>query len=243
MDIHLIGGEKGGVGKSFYCRALVQYLLDKIGFPLFIVFDTDRSNPDVIRTYQSSATCKVAVFSEGERYEDTANAIYNAALTKLVIVNLPAQVFIPVKQWIEANELLEIAPDDGVRFFHWFVSDGGYDSFKLLEKSLTTFGDAIPHILVKNHGRCDDWEALDTDAHLQSLLTRYRVQVIDFPKFIGTADRNRIDSDSLSFGKAREQKKYGPIARQRVKRFLREAYTAIDNTGVFQHENHNNTVA
>lgn len=235
MKIHLLGGEKGGVGKSFVCRALLQYFLDLPQPPPFVVFDTDRSNPDVLRTYQGAVPCKVAVFSEGERYEDTANAIYNAAQSKHVIVNLPAQVFIPVKQWIEANELLTIAKDDGVEFVHWFVSDGGWDSFKLFEKSLLTFGEAIPHILVKNLGRNDDWSALDEDAHLQALLTRYQVKVIGFPKFIGSADRNRIDAESLSFGKAREHKKFGSIARQRVKRFLREAYIAFESTQVLYH--------
>jgi hypothetical protein len=232
MDIHLVGGEKGGVGKSFVCRALVQYFLDLPSSPPFVVFDTDRSNPDVLRTYQGSVSCKVAIFSEGERYEDTANAIYNAAQNKSVIVNLPAQVFIPVKQWIEANELLTIAPDDNIHFIHWFVSDGGFDSFKLLEKSLTAFGKAIPHILVKNFGRNDDWSSVEEDAHLQELLHQFQVRIIDFPKFIGAADRNRIDAESFSFGKAREHKKFGSIARQRVKRFLREAYTAFESAGV-----------
>jgi hypothetical protein len=113
-DVHLFGGEKGGIGKSFVCRTAIQYLLDLE--EVFALFDTDRSNPDVRRIY-NEAGCRVAVFSEGERYEDKANAIYNAALEKRVLVNLPAQVFIPVKEWFERNELLSIAPDDGVKFF------------------------------------------------------------------------------------------------------------------------------
>jgi hypothetical protein len=38
--IHLIDGEKGGVGKSLFARVLIQYFLDK-NFPFFAV-DTDR---------------------------------------------------------------------------------------------------------------------------------------------------------------------------------------------------------
>jgi hypothetical protein len=30
-------------------------------------------------------------------------------------VNLPAQVFIPVKEWFERNELLSVAASDGVK--------------------------------------------------------------------------------------------------------------------------------
>jgi hypothetical protein len=230
-DIHLFGGEKGGVGKSFVCRAVIQYHLDND--VSFTVFDTDRSNPDVKRIYQD-ANCRVAVFSEGEKYEDTANAIYNAALEKRVIVNLPAQVFIPVKDWFEKNELLAVAAEDGVSFFYWFVCDGGYDSLKLLAKSLSYFQSDVAHILVKNWGKCDDWEPLDNDERLQSLIEKYKVKVIDFPKFIGNADRNAIDARSWTFGEARESQEFGSISRQRVKRFLREAYEAIEVAGVLE---------
>ena len=229
-DIHLFGGEKGGVGKSFICRAALQYHID-LKIPI-TVFDTDRSNPDVMRIYQQTG-CKVAIFSEGEKYEDKANEIYNAAIKKRVLVNLPAQVFLPVKTWIVKNELLTIAPEDGVRFYHWFVSDGGYDSLKLFRQSLEYFQTDIPHILIKNWGRCDDWEAFEQDGQLSALIQDYQVKIIDFPKFIGSADKNRINSESLTFGKARESKKFGSISRQRVKRFLREAYEAFEQTGAF----------
>ncbi len=231
--IYLFGGEKGGVGKSFVCRAAIQYLLDHSA--PFAVFDTDRSNPDVKRIYRETG-CRVAVFSEGEKYEDKANSIYNAAIDKRVLVNLPAQVFIPVKDWFARNELLEIAPEDGVEFYYWFVCDGGYDSLKLFGKSLEYFKSDVPHILVKNWGKCDDWEPLSNDDELQLLIAKYKVRVIDFPKFIGNADRNAIDAKSLTFGEAREYPKFGSISRQRVKRFLREAYAAFESAGVFDEE-------
>ena len=61
--IHLIDGEKGGVGKSFVTRAMIQYGLDQ-NLP-FVAVETDRSNPDVNRVYQD--ICKFAVFSEDEK--------------------------------------------------------------------------------------------------------------------------------------------------------------------------------
>jgi len=44
--IHLIDGEKGGVGKSLFARVLIQYFMDK-KYP-FLAVDADRSNPDVL---------------------------------------------------------------------------------------------------------------------------------------------------------------------------------------------------
>ena len=231
--ICLFGGEKGGVGKSTTCRTAIQYHIDH-GIP-FIPFDCDRSNPDIARIYQS-ANCKLAVFSEGERYEDAANNIYNAALEKRVLVNLPAQVLTPVRDWIEKNELFALAEEDGIVFEHIFISDGGFDSLSLFHRSLDYFGEFMPHVFVKNLGRCDDWSGFDEDEELQERIEDYNVTVIDFPKFIGTADRNRIDAESLTFGEARERKTWGSISRQRVKSFLRSSYRAFEEAGVFAYD-------
>ncbi|AFY71975.1 hypothetical protein Pse7367_3749 (plasmid) [Thalassoporum mexicanum PCC 7367] len=229
-DLHFFGGEKGGVGKSFCARTALQYHLDnQISCA---VFDTDRSNPDLMRIY-GDAVCRIAIFSEGDRYEDTANDIYNTAAEQRVLVNLPAQVFIPVKEWFEKNELLAIAPETGVNFYLWFVTDGGYDSLKLFRQSLDYFKGGVRHILVKNWGKCEDWEPVDKDKSLRGLMNRYRAKVIDFPKFVGTADRNKIDELSLTFSQAREYEEFGPISRQRVKSFLRKAYESFAKAEVF----------
>jgi CO dehydrogenase nickel-insertion accessory protein CooC1 len=47
--IHLVDGDKGGVGKSFVCSTLIQYFIDhKIDFT---PVEADRYNPDVANRY------------------------------------------------------------------------------------------------------------------------------------------------------------------------------------------------
>jgi hypothetical protein len=53
-NIHLIGGEKGGVGKSLVARLLAQYFIDK-SIP-FIGFDSDRSHGALMRFYAGFAS-------------------------------------------------------------------------------------------------------------------------------------------------------------------------------------------
>ena len=53
-NIHLIGGEKGGVGKSLVSRLLAQYMIDK-ELP-FLGFDTDRSHGALMRFYAGFAS-------------------------------------------------------------------------------------------------------------------------------------------------------------------------------------------
>ena len=53
-QIHFIGGEKGGVGKSLVSRVLAQYFIDR-GLP-FLGFDTDRSHGALLRFYGDYAS-------------------------------------------------------------------------------------------------------------------------------------------------------------------------------------------
>lgn len=233
-DLHFFGGEKGGVGKSFVCRAAIEYHLQK-KIKAISVFETDRSNDDVRRIYGGELPVKLAIFSESEKFEDAANAVYNMATSTRVLCNLPAQVFPAMKQWFEVNQLAELAKDDEVKFYLWFVTDGGYDSLKLLEKSLSFFGNDVHHILVKNWGRTDDFEALEEDKSLQDLLAKYGSHTIDFPKCHGSKARNKIDKESLTFGQAADRTTgaFDSINRSRINRFLQGAFSEFERVGVF----------
>ena len=57
--IHLIGGEKGGVGKSMVARLVAQYFIDHE--MTFVGFDTDRSHGALLRYYAGYASPVLAV--------------------------------------------------------------------------------------------------------------------------------------------------------------------------------------
>ena len=226
--IHLIDGEKGGVGKSFVARTMIQYGLDR-NLP-FVAVETDRSNPDVAGVYQD--ICKYAVFTEDEKQADKADRIFEYAIDKPVIVSLPSQVHRSLKAWIDRNELLRLGSEYGVSFCKWFVCNGEYDSVKLFISSLNCYENQIPHILVRNLGLCDEWSPVEEDQSVQKLIKKYQVKVIDFPK-LGHKERYLINQKRLRFDQAKEYKEFGVLGQQRVVSFLKAAYTAFDSTGVW----------
>ena len=227
--IHLIDGEKGGVGKSFVTRAMIQYGLDQ-NLP-FVAVETDRSNPDVNRVYQD--ICKFAVFSEDEKQADKADRIFEMAIEKPVIVSLPSQVHRAVAAWIDNNQLLKLGDEYGVSFCKWFVCNGEYDSVRLFISSLKHYEHQMTHILVRNLGLCDEWSQVEQDQSLQKLISKYKVKVIDFPK-LGHKERYLINQKQLKFDDAREYKEFGVLGKQRVVNFLKAAYIAFDSAGVWQ---------
>jgi len=89
-NIHLIGGEKGGVGKSLVARVLAQYFIDK-GIP-FMGFDTDRSHGALLRFYQEFASAVVV-----DDYESldviVEAAAENPGLRSSTAINAPEYCF------------------------------------------------------------------------------------------------------------------------------------------------------
>lgn len=226
--IHFVDGEKGGVGKSFVARTMIQYRLDQ-SLPLVAV-ETDRSNPDVAGVYKG--ICQYAVFTEDEKQADKADRIFEMAIDKPVIVSLPSQVHRAMKAWIDRNQLIELGTEYGVKFCKWFVCNGEYDSVNLFVQSLTCYENRIAHILVRNFGMCDDWEPVEEDESVQKLIKKYKAKVIDFPK-LGYRERYIINQKRLKFDEARQYKEFGVLGRQRVANFLKAAYAAFDSAGVW----------
>lgn len=224
--IHLIDGEKGGVGKSLVARTKVQYCLDR-NLP-FVAVETDRSNPDVAGIYKG--ICQYAVFTEDERQADKADRIFEMAIDKPVIVNLAAQSHRPVFDWIERNQLILLGSEHGVLFCKWFVCNGGYDSVNLFVQSINSYESRMQHILVRNLGVCDEWDQVESDEALQKLIKKYKVKVIDFPK-LAYREGYVINQKRLTFAEAREYKDFTIMGRQRVVNFLKAAYAAFDECG------------
>src|SRR5580698_8386870 len=73
-QIHLIGGEKGGVGKSMVSRLLAQYFIDHS--LAFTGFDADRSHGALLRFYSGYASPVLV-----DQYE-SLDAIVEAATTQ-----------------------------------------------------------------------------------------------------------------------------------------------------------------
>ena len=108
--IHLIGGEKGGVGKSLVARVLAQYFIDH-SVP-FLGFDSDRSHGALLRFYAGYASPVLI-----DRY-DSLDAIVEAATEqpdRRILVDLAAQTQQSLTSWMDESQLLELAPELGLQ--------------------------------------------------------------------------------------------------------------------------------
>jgi len=154
--IHLIGGEKGGVGKSLTARVLAQYMIDR-EIP-FIGFDTDRSHGALMRFYDGYASPVVM-----DHYA-ALDVIVEAAAEqpeRRVLVDLAAQTHDPLVRWFDDGGVLNLADEMGMAVHYWHVMDSGKDSVDLLKKLLDRFGTGIRYVLVRNQIRGNDFSVLE----------------------------------------------------------------------------------
>ena len=228
--IHLIGGEKGGVGKSMVARLLAQYFIDH-EMP-FIGFDTDRSHGALLRYYAGYASPVVA-----DRYEALDAIVESAADQpgRRVLVDLAAQTHAPLVKWMDESGVLDLADVNGMTLYYWHVMDAGRDSVDLLSRLLDQFGARLHYVLVRNQLRGDDFSQLDKSGE-QSRALALGSQVITL-KHLHDPVVQKIDAGNASFWAARNNTgKDGPglglMERQRLKMWLSHAMAEIDRVAV-----------
>jgi hypothetical protein len=229
-NIHLIGGEKGGVGKSLVARLLAQYLIDK-SLP-FVGFDSDRSHAALMRFYGGYASPVVV-----DRYESLDTIVESAAEDpdRRIVVDLAAQTHEPLVRWIEDSGVLEMASELGVSIRYWHVMDSGKDAVDLLRNLLDRFGSRLSYVLVLNEVRGDDFDVLDRSGEKERAL-ELDAKVISVKRLQEAAMR-KIDARSQSFWSAtnngaKDGNGLGLMERQRVKMWLKHAYGELDRLAV-----------
>ena len=223
--IHLIGGEKGGVGKSMVARLVAQYLIDH-SIP-FLGFDSDRSHGALLRFYAGYASPVLV-----DRY-DSLDAIVEAAAEqpeRRILVDLAAQTQQSLTTWMDESQLLGLAPDLGLQIRYWHVMDNGKDSVDLLKQLLDRYEQRLSYVIVQNQLRGDDFPILRQSGQLERA-QGWGANVVTV-KRLQDATVTKIDANSSSFWAAAQSDdksgtRLGLLERQRLRSWLKNAYEEI----------------
>jgi len=229
-NIHLIGGEKGGVGKSLVARLLAQYMIDN--HIAFLGFDTDRSHGALLRFYAGYASPVLI-----DSYE-SMDAIVEAASEnpdRRVLVDLAAQTQNRLTLWMDESQLLEVAPELGLNIRYWHVMDAGRDSVDLLKLLLDRHGTRLNYVLVLNEVRGDDFRILDASGEKERAIAM-GASIVHLKRLHETS-MIKIDASSSSFWAAVNRSDADAsglrlLERQRVKLWLKNAFSEIARPGI-----------
>lgn len=232
--IYLVGGEKGGVGKTSISRALCHYLKSRDRD--FALVEADSQINDVGRVYhkQATSTDTITLSDHPERSMEP-DVILQSAVKALTIVNLPSNTMSALEKWISESRLLEVIDkhcNGQHRIVKWFVSDGCRESIRQLKKSIFAMNGSIPHIVVLNHGRLNglNFSYLDINPDYQLIAEQPNcVAEIEFPA-LESAIQFEIDDRELTIKEASKpvSEKLGILAGQRLLNFCRKFSEVFD---------------
>jgi len=229
-SILLIGGEKGGVGKSLVSRALAQYFIDH-SMP-FVGFDTDRSHGALMRFY---ADCASPILID--RYEALDHIVETAVEHPgiRVLVDLAAQTHAPLVAWMDDSGVLDLAPENALRITYWHVMDTGRDSVDLLRQVLERFHDRLNYVVVRNQLRGNDFSNLEKSGLLDRL-SDLGGRVVEI-KQLHQSVIQKIDARDSSFWAAKQSGAefgagLGLMERQRLKTWINNVFAEFDAASV-----------
>lgn len=223
-SVHFIGGEKGGVGKSFTARLLAQYLIDH-GVP-WLGFDTDRSHATFSRFY-GEFTRPVDI-----NKDSSLDRIIEACVDYPghdLIIDLAAQSQRRLDQWIKEGDVFSLFCEVGIPVYYWHVMDDGADSSYLLESLLARYTQPdMRFVVVQNHGRGDNFDDFERSAAYRLAQTR-NTYVLSLDRLQSELTQ-KIDFNNSSFWSAiNNENGLSIIGRQRMRVWLQNAYRKLDD--------------
>jgi hypothetical protein len=203
--IYMVGGSKGGVGKSFVTLALVDYLR-RMDVNVVLV-ETDTANPDVMKAVHDEIECASCDLDDVSGWIDFVN-FCDLHRDSAVIVNTAARSQTGVAQY--GGTLASALDDLARRLVVLWVINRQRDSLELLLKFGATFPDAVTHVVRNGYFGAPEKFALYRESNLRKAIEA-QGQSLDFPDL---ADRvaDELRSQRLSIRKAAEMMHIGERA-------------------------------
>lgn len=141
-NIYLIGGSKGGVGKSLVTMALVDYLQQKSESVLLI--ESDTSNPDVWKNYNKTTETELVNMDEADGWIQLVN-LCDSKPDSTVIINTAARNNKGVSAYGETlnSTLAELKR----KLVTLWVINRQRDSLELLKEYMDSIPNAAIHVV------------------------------------------------------------------------------------------------
>ena len=220
--IQISNCKKGGVGKTLLSKLKAAYCLESE--LNFYAVDADRQE-SFLKAYPEFAL--PTRFSELDRNLKIPDKILDLALEKLVLVDLPGNVEEAFNHWLRSSDILEASKDLGVEIQNWYVLDDSVECYEGFLRTLEFVEDNATHVLVRNFGRCEDWDSFEQFI-TNELIGEYKLKVIDLPKLrFDTA--TTVYKNALSFTEARRHGEFSTAQLAGLRGYMRRVYSVLDD--------------
>ena len=194
--IYVVGGSKGGVGKSLVTMALVHYLKENDD-EVFLI-DADTSNPDVLKSYEQEVTCKLVNLDDADGWIQFVN-ICDEHRECVVVVNTAARNNVGVAQY--GGTLSKSLDELQRNLVTLWVINRQRDSLELMQDYVEAIGNSALHVVKNGYFGADAKFELYNGSDVRKAVEKKGGRSVLFPDM---ADRvsDALYSDRLSIAKA-----------------------------------------
>ena len=195
-SIYLIGGSKGGVGKSLVTMAVIDYL-QELGESVLLI-ESDTSNPDVWKTYKESTESELINLDEADGWIQLVN-LCDSKPNYVVVINSGARNSKGVSAYGETlnGTLAELKR----KLVTLWVINRQRDSLELLKEYMDAIPNAAIHVVRNGYFGEEKKYELYNASKLRTAVEERGGQSVTFPDM---ADRvsDDIYSKRLSIAAA-----------------------------------------
>jgi hypothetical protein len=234
-NIYIVGGEKGGVGKSFFSRCLIEYFIAKNRSNLFTFVEADQSINDIIPLYRKFCTDSLRIqFSDNKYDQDQADQILTLVKEKTILVNLPSNISSPFDAWVERSGLITTEFKEYCEnIVYFFVTDGCSQSIERFLAQLKKYpAQSLYHCFVLNPGRCTsggDFRYLDSACpELLEAILENQIPVLKLPEMSPSqqfsCDRQKIPYVELKESDSFRTKRNGIVLINRLEELFNPVF-------------------
>jgi hypothetical protein len=172
--IYLVGGSKGGVGKSLFSMVLIDYLQNE--GKECILIESDTSNPDVFKCYENSVTTEAINLDVSEGWIELVN-LCDSFPKNSIVINTAARNNLGITAF--GGTLGGLLEELGRKLITFWMIDDKKDGAELL----LDFQDSLPNStvhLVRNE-RAGKVESFYCTSMIDKEQIKINGKVLDFP--------------------------------------------------------------
>ena len=179
----LVGGGKGGVGKSLFSMAVVDFLESTKEAPFLI--ETDTSVPDVFKTYRETIEGELVNLDEREGWIELVNLIESRPESTIVI-NTGARNQTGITNF--GRTLRKALPELKRKLGVFWLIDRKRESLELLSDFSEALPEAEVHVVRNMYLGAENKFELYNGSNMRAAIEQSRRQVPQFPRAGGQSD-------------------------------------------------------
>ena len=217
--IVFVTGDKGGVGKSFTSRVLLDWYHER-GLPVK-AFDTDKTNSTLFRFFNKSEDKNIILDQLDTDDQGALDSFLNLVAEgkdEIFMIDCAARTMDRLLLWMKEVGFFKLALDHEIKITLAFVLGPEKDCVAILKDISAEFDTNADYILIKNEGKGLEFKVYDSSNTREKILSKLSGVEIKIPH-LHPKTSLEVDRLSIPFSVAKDSTALGLAERSRVRTF------------------------